>query len=234
MQFAYRAKNQDGKLVKGAIESKDNTSAIASLQQKGLYVIEAREENAGSSFDLFKSKIALKDKIIFTKQLSLMIRSGLSIIDALRSLSDDSTNKMFSKIINSLIREVEGGLPLSQALDKHKDVFGTIYINMVKAGEKSGKVDVILERLAIQLEKDYELNRKVRGALSYPIFILVTMVVVVSLIVVIVIPQLKTSDLVLRPTPPSPIAHIFPSQLKLLLLLPSTLSPPVLSMSMAT
>ncbi len=193
MLFYYQAKNSKGETKSDYLETNDKASALASLKQNGLYVVKIiekdKEDRISKMFS--RNKIPLKDKIIFTKQLGIMIRSGLSILDALKSLQEESSNKKMETIILNLISEIEGGSPLSKALANHREVFGDIYISMVQSGEKSGKVDTVLERLNTQLENDYDLQRKIKGALSYPIFILVTMIAVVSLVIVLIIPQLK-------------------------------------------
>lgn len=193
MLFYYQAKTNKGEIKNDFLEANDRASALASLKQGGLFVVKITEKKKDDQFTkLFsKNNIPIKDKIIFTKQLGIMVRSGLSILEALKSLQEESSNKKMQAIILNLISEVEGGSPLSKALSNHKDVFGNIYISMVQSGEKSGRVDTVLERLNLQLENDYDLQRKIKGALSYPIFVLVTMVAVVSLVIVMIIPQLK-------------------------------------------
>jgi type IV pilus assembly protein PilC len=193
MLFYYKAKNDKGEIKNAYLESNDKTAALASLKAQNLYVIKIEKKDKNNDIlALFHRKVPLKEKIIFTKQLAIMIRSGLSIIEALKSIREESSNKLFQSIVLNLVSEVEGGTPLSEALAHHKETFGDIYVSMVKSGEKTGKVDSVLERLAKQLENDFDLQRKIKGALSYPIFILITMVIVVSIVIVYVIPQLRT------------------------------------------
>jgi type IV pilus assembly protein PilC len=194
MLFTYKIKNSTDQIEVGTIEAGDRKEAITQLRARKNFVI-SLNENAGSNKGLFGGlfgpKIALKDKIIFTKQLGMMMAAGLSIVDALKSLYEETENKTLRKVIGEITKSIEGGKSLSEALLPHKPIFGEIYINMVKSGEKSGKIEMVLDRLAAQQEKDYDLIRKVKGALSYPIFVLVTMIVVVALVIVMVIPQLK-------------------------------------------
>jgi type IV pilus assembly protein PilC len=121
-----------------------------------------------------------------------MIKAGVSIVDALDALKDESDNKYFQSQLTGIIQDVNGGAPFSQALSKHPALFSQIYISMVKSGEESGKLDLVLNRLSVQLNKEYELNRKIRGALAYPIFVICTLAVVIVLILALVIPQLKS------------------------------------------
>lgn len=193
MEFLYKAKNKAGRLIKGAIASPDSKAASVALSDQGLFVINISEKKVNSlGFEkLFQRKTNLKEKIIFTQQLAMMIRSGLSLVEALEALRDEMENKQFSKEIDEIISDIKGGTTLSLALSKHPQSFNEIYINMTKAGENSGKLDLVLERLAMQLEKDYELTRKIKGALYYPFFVLIVLVVVLALVITIIIPQLK-------------------------------------------
>jgi len=189
MEYQYIARDKKGAQSKGFLDSPDKASAITLLKKSNLFVIDISEKR--SEFKFFRRKLSNKDKIIFTKQLSIMIKAGLSIFEALKSLEEETSEKYFKEVLGKLVQEVEGGSPLSTALLRYTDSFGDVYVNMIKAGEKSGKVDMVLERLSTQLEKEYDLNRKVKGALAYPAFVFCAMIVVIVLITVIVMPQLK-------------------------------------------
>jgi len=192
MQFSYKAKDRDGTGTSGIIDAGDQNAASASLREKGLYVTEIKKVSEKKSVSkLFAKKVSLKDKIIFTEQLAIMIKSGLSIVEALEALGEETQNKLFGSQIEKIITLVRGGTPLSKALAEFPDTFSEVYCNMIKSGEESGNVDKVLVRLATQIEKDYELKRKVKGALVYPVFILVAMIAVVILILTFIIPQLK-------------------------------------------
>lgn len=192
MHFFYKARNNEGEVVKGEIEATDETGAVLGLRQNNLFVsqISAKTESKISSI-YFWNKISIKDKIIFTQQLGIMIKSGLSVVEALKALSGESSSKKFAGEINEIVSDVKGGTPLSEALAKHPDAFDAVYVNTVRSGEKSGKLESVLARLSIQLEKDYALTSKIRGALIYPIFILLALVAVTVLILIGIIPQLK-------------------------------------------
>lgn len=190
MEFLYKAKNKEGEITKGSVEAKDKAEASLLLRQKNLYVIEMK--SGGGFSRSFNKKVSVKDKIVFTEQLSVMIKAGVSIVDALDSLKEESENKYFKSQLTEIIQDVSGGAPFSKALSKHPTIFNQIYISMVKSGEESGKLDMVLNRLSMQLNKEYELNRKIRGALAYPIFVVCTLIVVIVLILSLVLPQLKT------------------------------------------
>lgn len=190
MQYTYKAKNKDGLISKGTIETDNEKTATMSLREKGLYLIDIKSGSQFSVNNLMNSKVPVKDKIVFTEQLGVMIKSGLSIVEALEALREETQNKAFSGQINQIISDIQGGTPLSSALSKHPDTFSEIYVSMIKSGEESGKVDLVLNRLSVQMAKDYELRRKIKGAFSYPIFVLVALTIVMVLILIFVIPQL--------------------------------------------
>jgi type IV pilus assembly protein PilC len=192
MHFKYRAKNAQGESVKGEIEATDQASASASLREQGLYVSSvAKVSEKKSAIPLLARKTGLKDKIIFTQQLGIMIKSGLAVVEALKALADETENKKFAVEINDVISDVKGGTTFSDALAKHPRSFDTVYCNTVKAGEKSGNLDEILAELAVSLEKDYNLTSKLRGAMIYPAVVLTALVAVLILVLVVIIPQLK-------------------------------------------
>jgi len=191
MQFTYKAKNKQGEITKGIINAENPEAAQAVLREKDLFVVEIKGVKKKFSDKYFKKGIPIKDKIIFTEQLGIMIKSGISIIDGLRALKEETDNKGFSLIIQEIISDIEGGTPFSQALDKYPQAFSEIYVNMIKSGEQSGKIDLVLLRLASQLDKEYELKRKIKGALAYPLFVMIALVAVLVLIITFVIPQLK-------------------------------------------
>lgn len=152
--------------------------------------LQTRTKKTGG-FLFFQKKVSLKDKIIFTDQLEVMIKAGLPIGEALKSLADETDNKYFSQILAEVITDVEGGQALSAALARHDKIFNEIYVSLIKSGEQAGKIEDVLLRLSTQLQKDYELNRKVRSALAYPVFVVIALIVVMSLVLVFIMPQLK-------------------------------------------
>lgn len=192
MHFVYKARNGEGQVVKGEIESADEAGAVSALRQNDLYIssISAKTEGKFKNIAIF-NKTSLKDKIIFTQQLGIMVKSGLSVVEAMRALAEETTNKKFSAEINEIISDVKGGTQLSEAMAKHPRTFDTVYVNTVRSGEKSGKLEEVLSRLAVQLTKDFELTSKVRGALIYPAFVLTALIAVFILVLVGVIPELQ-------------------------------------------
>ncbi len=136
------------------------------------------------------SKVPLKEKLFFTQYLGLMLKSGISLSSALEALSKQTPNKRFSIILKDVSKHVERGVSLTESLKSHQDVFGELYISMIEAGELSGKLEDVLENLYIQLKKQHELTSKVKGALIYPIVIIVAMIIVGMFMMIMVVPEL--------------------------------------------
>jgi len=149
------------------------------------------KNSSGSVINKYKNRVKTKDKILFSRQLSTLINAGLPLIQSLRNVAAQTSSKPFQVVINKVISDVEGGSALSIAMGKHPDVFSRIYVSMIASGEVSGTLDKSLERLADQQEKDAELVSKVRGAMVYPIIVLVVMAAVIGFMVVKVLPSVE-------------------------------------------
>lgn len=135
--------------------------------------------------------VPLRDQILFAKHLSLMVKSGMPILDSLRLIKKQSQSKSFSKILNQLVTNVERGQFLSAGLDQYRHVFGVLFLNIIRVGEASGTLAENLNYLAEELQKKQELVRKIKGAMLYPIIVLITMIVIVSLLMFFVFPKLS-------------------------------------------
>lgn len=197
--FNYIAKNSSNQRSKGRVSADSQAEAIAKIRGQGLVILQLKEDKrsgSGSSqishSNRFLNRVSEKDKIIFTQQLAIMSQAGLPISQALRALVEETANKHFTAIIKTIAVDVEGGTALSIAFAKHPNTFSRVYTSILKAGEKSGKVDEVLSKLAAQLEKDYDIKSKVKGALAYPAFVTVAMLVIVSLIMIFIIPQIQS------------------------------------------
>lgn len=196
MKFNYAAKTHDGLVTKkGQIDAPDMRSALGMLRDRGLIVyslIPAAKE--GSLWNRFSELmgVSLNDKVKFTEYLASMLKSGLPLTKALELISQQTNKKNLAVIIEDLLATVEGGGQLSVGLEKHLDIFGDAYVSLVKAGEASGQLGEVLERLAITLEKQRQFKAKVIGALVYPAIITLAMIGVFVIIVVFVVPQMQT------------------------------------------
>ncbi|MBN2453272.1 MAG: type II secretion system F family protein [Candidatus Omnitrophica bacterium] len=170
--FRYVAKDREGRSMSGKMEAKDRAGVVELLRKKDLIIISVDEEiqktKASLPFFSRKKKVKLDDLVMFARQLATMVDAGITLVAALDILSEQVDNKTFSEIILSVRNDVEAGLSLSAALAKHKNVFSPLFINMVRAGESSGMLDEILERLSEYLEKTSSLQKKVKSAMVYP------------------------------------------------------------------
>ncbi|MFZ5366296.1 MAG: type II secretion system F family protein [Patescibacteria group bacterium] len=191
-KFSYKAKDQKGKTVSGIVEAGEAKQARSILRERGLVCFSltpVRQDIIKEVFQRTFRRITLSDIATFTRQLSTMITAGLTINDALTILKAQSSPAL-SVVVDDVLRSVEGGSSLADALLKHPKVFNRVYVALVRAGETAGVLDEVLARLAENLEKQREFQGKVKGAMIYPVIIIVGMVVVAGIMMVFVIPKL--------------------------------------------
>lgn len=188
--YKYKAKNQFSEAITGKVEAEELKQAYGILKDRGLFVV-SLEDSSDSITSIIPGLNGVKqdDIIGFTRQLSTMITAGLSLLDALSILERQSTPAM-KKLINELIRDIEGGSSFAEALSRHHE-FSRVYYNLVKAGEAAGVLNEILARLADNLEKQKEFTGKVKGALIYPVIVIIAMIIVASVMMIFVVPQLS-------------------------------------------
>lgn len=191
-KFEYTALDDQGKLKSGQIEAADDTQAANILRERDLVItslVPKEDFDLGKYFDKFV-KVPSTERIIFARQLSTMINAGLPLSKALTVLQEQTKNAKMKKCIDQMIRDIDGGASLSQALEKHNDVFPQVFISLVKAGEASGTLDKILLRLAETLERDHRFQSQTKGAMIYPVIVVVFMIIVVIIMMIWVIPSL--------------------------------------------
>lgn len=191
LTFSYEARNAStGQKVKAQVQADNEQAAAKLIKDQGLTPVTIKLEKTGGS-SRFK-RIKTKDKVLFSRQLSTLINAGLPLVQSLRSVAEQTTNKPFKVVINKVISDVEAGTSFAAALEKHPGVFNRVYVSLVAAGEASGTLDAGLERLAIQQEKDADILAKVRGAMIYPIIVLLVMFAVLIFMIVKVLPQVES------------------------------------------
>lgn len=191
LSFTYEAKNaKTGQKIKARVQADSEQAAAKLIQAQGLTPISIKADKDASGFRWHR--IRTKDKVLFSRQLSTLINAGLPLVQSLRQVSTQTTNKAFQQVINQVITDVEAGKSFSDALGKHPGVFNRVFVNLVAAGEASGTLDKGLERLADQQEKDADIISKVRGAMIYPGIVLAVMTLVVIFMVVKVLPQVES------------------------------------------
>lgn len=194
-KFFYTAKNATtGETSGGEMEAQDEKSLAQDLRAQGLLLTSFKAEEVASSLqvkflDRFKT-VPLKEKMTFTRNLSVMVSSGLTVSRAVHNLSLQTGNKTFRKILDDVNDDLQSGKTLSEGLGKYPAVFSELYVNMVYVGEVGGSLEEVLDILALQLEKENDLLSKVRGALIYPAVIVVAMIGIGILMLVYILPKI--------------------------------------------
>jgi len=190
--YHYRAKDRQGRSIAATIEADDIRTAAKILREKGYFISELKEPGKGLQAEItipgMERGPGLKDIAIFSRQLATMLSAGLPIVQALAILERQTENKGFKKILKEIRTDVEGGSNFSDALTKHK-AFSRLYVNLVRAGETSGTLDGVLDRLATFLEKDLELRGKIKSAMTYPVIVLVFALLVTYFLLTGIVPQ---------------------------------------------
>ncbi len=189
--YNYTATDATGNRRAGSADAHNQDSALTLLRNQGLYVI-SLDEKKTSVLDLFSDfrGVPENEVVNFTRQFSTMISAGLPISRALEILGEQTTNGKMKKVLMDILREVEGGSPVSVVMGKYPKIFPRTYQALIKAGESSGKLDEILKKLAENMEKSRELKSKFKAAMVYPIIVFIAMIGVFVLMMVFVIPKL--------------------------------------------
>lgn len=194
-KFFYTAKDiTTGKTSGGEMEAKDERALAQDLRAQGILLTSHKElvseQTISVKFlDRFTS-VPLKEKMVFTRNLAVMVSSGLTVSRAIHNLSVQTQNKAFKKILLSVYDEVQAGRTLADGMAKYPRVFNELFVNMIAVGEISGNLEEILDILALQLEKEHDLTSKVRGALIYPSVIVVAMIGIAVLMLTYILPQI--------------------------------------------
>lgn len=198
MIYKYTARDKAGNLINGELETETKESLALKLKNDGLLLTSAEEVNSGGrkkfSDYLVKLKrigtVPLEERMFFTQNLQIMLHAGISLSQAIKTLIDQTKNEKFKFILTDVHHNVEKGISFSASLEKYKKIFTELYINMIKAGEASGQLESTLEQLKIQMKKDHDLISKIKGAMTYPIIVIIAMVGVIITVITFVIPKL--------------------------------------------
>lgn len=188
--YNWVAETPRGKTIKGEMEAANEKIVRAQLRRRRLKVIKIKEQpkDIFENVPFLQPKVKTKDIVVFTRQFSTMIDSGLPIVQGLSILSEQSENKTFRRILKEIVSDVQRGLSLGEALAKHPKVFDRLYVSLVSAGEAGGILEVTLQRLAAYLEKLEKLKAQIKGALTYPVVVVIIAIIVLAIIMVFVIP----------------------------------------------
>ncbi len=191
--FEYQAKTIEGQTVRGMVQAVSRELAVEILTDRSLtpiFVKEKKESKFGWLAATQIARIKTKDLVIFSRQLAVMSSATLPLVQALRILEKQTANPKLRVIVSEIADEVEGGAKLSASMQKYPNVFSDFYINMITSGETSGKLDDVLNYLADEQEKNYDLTSRIKGAMIYPAFILSGLLIVGAVMLIYVVPKL--------------------------------------------
>ncbi|MBI3631260.1 MAG: type II secretion system F family protein [Candidatus Staskawiczbacteria bacterium] len=192
MIFNYKVRTKEGELKKGSFEASSREEAVLILQKQQLIITELSLQELPfykRELGSFRS-VSKSDVVLFSRQLSFLFEAKIPLTESLKILGEQVSNTKFKRVIEDISYNVEAGMPFSRALANHKDIFSSFYVSLVRSGEVAGKLQDILSYLANYQEREFNLVNKIKSAITYPIFILVFFVVVITLMLVFVVPQL--------------------------------------------
>src|SRR3989344_3932902 len=195
MKFNYQARSSEGETKNGTIEAPTREAALGVLQSQNLLALSLDEETGSIGFQKeikFLSRVKTEEIVVFSLQLAFLFDAQVPLLSSLHSLAEQTDNPKFRRIIMEIAAKVDAGTPLSDAMGAYPKLFSNFYVSVVRAGEASGRLQEVLSYLADHEEKNYDLNRKVRGALIYPIFVVAAILLVGSIMMIFVVPQITT------------------------------------------
>lgn len=195
MAYAYVAFDPNGARITGTLEVPSEEAAERVLWRQNMTIIEIKRVGERPSlYQLFPTVFAPKtrDIIVFSRQLSTLLDAGIALLQSIRIMRDQVTNRVLRDILDQVIEDIQGGRSFSQALANHPSAFREVYVRMMDVGERTGRLDTVLHQMAVYLEKETETVRKIRGALAYPSFVLLLAIGVVILLFVVTLPSMIT------------------------------------------
>jgi type IV pilus assembly protein PilC len=192
-RYNYEAKDTStGKKVKSVVQAESEQAAANVLLKQGFAPLTITEEgNSDSFFSKLSNRITVKDKIVFSRQLATLIGAGLPLSQSMRTIAEQTENKRFRGVIEEILADIEAGKALSESFAKYPELFDKVFLSLIKAGEASGTLDEALKRIANQQEKDAAMMGKIKGALTYPIIVLVVIFGVMGFMMFTVVPQVE-------------------------------------------
>jgi len=191
--FEYLAKDKNGHAISGIVEAASEQEVVRILHKKEFIVISvklSKKKNQGKERSL--GKVRLDDLVVFSRQLATMIDAGIPLVQALGILAEQVENKFLQSVLNQVRKDIEGGMSFCDALARHPNVFSDLFINMTRAGEASGMLDEVLDRLATYLEKTAALTRKVKSSLIYPAVVISMAIIITAFLLIKVVPTFSS------------------------------------------
>ncbi|MDD5584732.1 MAG: type II secretion system F family protein [Candidatus Omnitrophica bacterium] len=193
-KFIYTAKSEPHKTIQGQLEASSEQEAINILQQQGYFPLSLQTNSDVGNVDNSQRRhtVKKKDVVLFTRQLSSLIESGVNILQSFAIVGGQTPDKYFKAVISDVARNIKDGKSLSESLSQYRHIFSALYTAIIHAGETSGKLEIALKRLTEFLEKQEEFKNSVRASLAYPAFVLLVGMLTIIVLVVFVIPRLST------------------------------------------
>ncbi|OGZ96895.1 MAG: hypothetical protein A2847_02710 [Candidatus Sungbacteria bacterium RIFCSPHIGHO2_01_FULL_50_25] len=188
--YDYQVRDKEGSLQRGTVEASSQEAVLDILQRRGYTVLSLREKRESKFSFPFVGHVSTKDVVILSRQLATLFEAQVPIIEALRTLAEETSKPALKDALGTILNDVTGGLSLSQAFAKHAKYFSAFYISLIRSGEESGKLQEVFSYLAEYVERSYYLTMKARNAMIYPAFILMAFILVIILMLVVVIPGL--------------------------------------------
>ncbi len=192
--FAYQAKNASGKTVSGTVAAASRAEAAGQLRGQNLTVVNLKERRDASRTTASKKRrgrIKTMEIVLFTRQMSTMISAGIPLLECLEIMCEQSASLGLETVLNQVIEDVRSGSDLSAAMAKHPNAFTNIYVNMIRAGESSGQLDVILVRLAEYQEASEQLKREIKSAMTYPVISLALVLIITFFLLTYIVPKFE-------------------------------------------
>lgn len=194
--YQYMARAADGRVISGTAEAGDQSAVVRMLRQKGLIPTQIRvgapSRTAKKAKRLKGGKVKVDDLVVLAQQMAVMIRAGLPLIEVLDILAEQSERRLLAEVLRKVERDVEGGLSLTEAIQKYPNIFSIFFISMVRAGEASGMLDTILDQVATYLERIASLQRKIKSAVMYPTVVSIVAAGITVFLLIKVVPVFET------------------------------------------
>lgn len=206
-QYYYEGKKINGEAVKGSMEADSDNDVVVALRRQSVFPTKVYKEGKGSkevSFDFFSGKVKSKDLAIFCRQFSTIISAGISVVECVDILRKQTENKKLKEALTEIFEDVQKGMMLSYSMRKFKKVFPEMLVNMVSAGEVSGALDVIMNRMMIHYDKEHKMNQKIRSAMVYPSILIVFSLGISYILIAFVLPTFVEMFISLGATLPAP------------------------------
>ncbi len=192
--YRYQVRIPDGRIQAGIVEAEDSDSAVEALEDRQYEVLSVEPyaglQSGSDSIMRFFNKIKPKEMVATVRVLAVMVSASVPLVDSIRNIVQQTKNPRLKSVMGDIANEIEGGAKLSDAMERHPDVFTGFFTNMVRSGETTGQLSEVLNYLADQQEKDFDIKSKLRGALMYPAFIITGMIVVAVIMMLFVVPKL--------------------------------------------